>query len=340
MARCSSTVRGPRITTGAGPRAVYTTLQACYSADFGFTEPEVGELAKRAGATDDLPVLREWYNGYQVGPTTVYNPWSVLNFLDDPERQPISHWANTGGDTLLREILLRDGLGTLEEQETLLGGDSVTKPVGETITLRDLDAQGDAVWGFLLFSGYLTATEVSYEGAETRAVLRLPNREVRGLFERVFIRWLRAAMGRDGLDVLVRALLAGDAEATQHYLTRVLTEQASYNDFPRSAGEAVYHAFVLGLLVRLAADYEVRSNRESGFGRADVLVIPRRRGEPGVVMELKVLGEGAELAASLDAAHAQIAERDYAAELRARGAEPVHSLAVVFDGKRAHVRAG
>jgi hypothetical protein len=320
--------------------AVYTMLDPRYSTAFGFTEAEVAGLAALAGAEARLDTAREWYDGYRFGGHVIYNPWSVLNFLAEPDMPPRPYWRLTGSDDILRGLLHRRALD-LPSWEALLAGETIERPVAESLALRDLDRSEPVLWAFLLFSGYLTATDASYGGREVRARLRIPNREVHGIYESVFARWIEDALATDTeVEGLMRGLLRGDAEAVAEYLTRVLTEQASYHDFPRrGSSEALYHAFVLGLLVRLAGDYRVRSNAESGHGRADVLVVPHRRGAPGVVLELKVPGHGESVEQALASALAQIAARDYAAELRAAGADPVHALAVVFDGKRAHVRA-
>lgn len=317
---------------------VDTPLTRRYATAFGFTEPEMTDLARLAGAEERLDAIRDWYDGYRFGGETIYNSWSVLNFLSDPAQPPQPFWRLTGSDGILRRLLLRRGLAPTD-WEALLAGETVDKPLFESLSLRDLDRSVEPVWTFLLFSGYVTATAVDYERAEPRARLRIPNREVRGVYESIFAGWLRDALDSDTeVEALLRALLRGDADVVGRYLTRILTDQASYHDFPRRAGEAIYHAFVLGLLVRLAGDYHVRSNRESGYGRADVLIIPKRPGHPGVVLELKALEEDETVDTALASAVTQLTDRDYAAELRAAGATPVHALAVVFDGKRAHVR--
>ena len=318
--------------------AVHTVLDPRYATAFGFTEDEVVELATQAGVADRIDAMRDWYNGYRFSGHVIYNPWSVLNFLSEPDRPPRAHWRLTGSDEIIRSLLRHRSLRS-DDWARLLAGEAVDKPVMEALALRDVARHPSAVWSFLLFSGYLTATEIRYGESEVYAAVRIPNREVRGVFESVFRRWLDDALDSDAeVDDLLRALVEADADAASHYLTRVLTEQASYYDFPRGTGEVVYHAFVLGLLVRLGGAYRVRSNPESGYGRADVLIIPKSPGEPGVVIELKTLGERDTPEQSLDAAMAQIETRAYATELRAAGATPIHAMAVVFDGKRAHVR--
>jgi hypothetical protein len=198
------------------------------------------------------------------------------------------------------------------------------------------------VWGFLLFTGYLTATRVRHQGGLVKVRLRIPNREVRAAFRTVFKTWLSQALG-DGARVrqLVQALVAGDAETAEELLGRLTAESLSFHDTGRGPGEPerVYHAFVLGLLVWLGPRYRVWSNRESGYGRCDVMLVPKAIGEVGVVLELKVVDKrrGETPAKAMAAALRQIRERGYSTDLLALGAREVREIGVVFEGKRVRV---
>ncbi len=326
------------IFSGLNNLAVYSLLSRPFATAFGFTETEVEQLADLAGARDGLDGLRDWYDGYLFGGEVVYNPWSVLSFLASPADGYVPYWVSTGSNDVLRDLLVRGGLGDPGDVETLLSGGGVDRCIEENIVFRDLDHQVDAVWSLLLFSGYLKAADVR-RGEETRAVLSIPNREVRSVYRTTFTHWLKGRLGGPtAVDELFSALLSGDAYASGRYLTALLRDTMSYFDLGGPQPERVYHAFVAGLLVHLGDEYEVRSSRESGYGRYDVMVLPRTPGRPGVVLELKVPDEDEAAEAALEAALRQLADRDYSAELRSRGADPVHELAVVFDGKRAHVR--
>ena len=270
----------------------------------------------------------------------VYNPWSVLSFLANPEDGCQPYWASTSSNDLVRDLLLAGGL-EVGELETLLSGGAVEQAIEEYTALRDLDRRPHAVWSLLLFSGYLKAAEVRHDRG-TRGLLSIPNQEVHTVYETVFAHWLEAGLrgGRRVRD-LSTALLAGDTATFEALLQELLVTSLSYHDTARPAGEQVFHAFILGLLVWLQGEYAVRSNRESGYGRADVLVLPRQAGQPGVALELKSVdtlrGETPE--AALESALRQLADRDYATEVRAAGADPVHEVAAVFDGKRVWVGA-
>jgi len=326
------------IFSGLNNLAVYTLLSRPFASAFGFTEAEVEEIADLAGARDRLDDLRDWYDGYLFGGEVVYNPWSVLSFLAHPGEGCMPYWVSTSSNDLLRSLLTEGRLGAPGDLETLLSGGSVERSVEENVVLRDLERHPDAAWSLLLFSGYLKAADVR-RGEETWAALSIPNREVRTIYRSTFVDWLKGGLGGSmAVRTLFAALLSGDAQTFGRYLTDLLRDTLSYFDLGGRQPERVYHAFIAGLLVHLGEEYEVRSNRESGYGRYDVMVLPRAAGRAGVVLELKVPDEDEAVEAALDAALRQLADRDYAAELRARGADPVHELAAVFDGKRAYVR--
>ena len=310
------------IFSGLNNLAVHSLLSRRFATAFGFTEAEVEQLADLAGAKNGTDDLRRWYDGYLFGGEVVYNPWSVLSYLANPDDGYVPYWVSTSSNDLLRDLLTRGGLGDPAHLETLLSGGGVDRRIEENIVFRDLDRRPGAVWSLLLFSGYL-----------------IPNREVRTVWRTTFLDWLEAGLGgQSAVRALFSALLAGDADTFGRYLTDLLRDTLSYHDVAGPRRERIYHAFIAGLLVHLGDEYEVRSNRESGYGRYDVMVLPKAAGRPGVVLELKVPAEDEDVEGALDAARRQLAEREYAAELRARGAEPVHELAVVFDGKRAWVR--
>ena len=325
------------IFSGLNNLRTYSILDPFYADAFGFTESEVMALAVEAGVGDRMPEIRAWYNGYRFGEVTIYNPWSVLHFLEAAPVEPGTYWVNTASDDLLRRLLVEQGPATLKELEALVAGGVIEQQVDEHIVLRDVDQRREALWSFLLFTGYLTPESLRRSGTRFEARLRVPNQEVLALYRDLFLRWMEARIAPGyRVEDLLSALLSGDVEAIEWLLTRMLIEHWSFHDTGRGLGEAVYHAFIIGLLVRLSDDYRVESNREAGFGRADVLITPRRAGQPGVVMELKVpRGKSAE--ATLADAMDQLAARRYADELRARGAGRVVEVGVVFDGKRAWV---
>ena len=327
---------------GRGPHdsaaSTDTAQGAAVPVTFGFPVAEGARRAHAADADEHLDEMRRWYDGYRIGGTSIYNPWSVLSFLGRSDRRPATYWANTSSNALVRDLLVRCGLADLSEVEALLEGELVPRQIEEHLSLRDLDQNPDALWSLLLYSGYLTA-EAASMADELEVSLRVPNREVQTLLRGLFASTMRdRAGGGSAVLSLTRALLSGDVEDFEGHLGEILRDTLSSFDLGGRKPERVYHAFVAGLLVHLGPDHRVRSNRESGSGRVDVSATPPRPGLSGAVLELKVLREGQQLDGALDAALAQIVDRGYAAELRAHGASPIHEYAVVFDGKHAHTR--
>jgi len=347
--------------SGLNNLVVYSLLRTECATCFGFTEPEVKDLAIRSGAEANLSDLERWYNGYRFGGHVIFNPWSVLNFLASEDKVLRPYWVHTSSDDLLRRVVFKHGLGQSGELEGLLGGGEIEKQIDDRVALRDLDRSSESVWSFLLFTGYLKATRVRMDGPRTMVTLAIPNIEVQYAYETLIRSWLEQRLGPTQVEELLRAVLAGDAETCERLLGHLL-QSLSVHDVARKraakkrkAGvtseiseldadvvltpEQVYHVFVVGLLLGLQPRYSVRSNRESGGGRYDVMVTPRTPGEPGVVLELKVRNRQRRetVKSAMAKALSQIRERDYTADLRASGADPIHEIGVVFDGKQAWV---
>jgi hypothetical protein len=341
--------------SGLNNLEVYSLLNHAYATSFGFTESEVEHLCAAGNVSSaKREEVRAWYNGYRFGGQVIYNPWSVLSFLGDVEPRARPYWVNTGGDSLIRKLMIDSGLGLQEEVETLLKGGSIVKPVDEHTVFRELETSSDAVFSFLVMSGYLRADELVRTDDRGREHWRLsfPNKEVSTVYRRLFIEWLERGLGGENRQrAFCRALLAGDAAAVEEHLGTLLERTLSYHDTAMSplgpprgtkgrAPEVVYQAFVAGLLVALESTHHVRSNRETGLGRCDVLITPRRAGEPGVALELKVLKASETMDDALAAALEQVRAKKYAVELRAAGAQPVVEMAVVFDRKSVRVGRG
>jgi Predicted AAA-ATPase/PD-(D/E)XK nuclease superfamily len=304
---------------------------------FGFTGPQVHALLRAAGREQELPQYQRWYNGYTFGGHTIYNPWSILASLQDPPGPLRPHWLHTSQNLLVRRLLLEHHeLGAAMEQ--LLRGASIEALVDESVSLAEL--QGAQIWGLLLHSGYLKARPSEEAGWRSPMLLEIPNEEVRQLWERTFLRAVEPA--GTGSTALERALLNGDAEGLQAEISALLRLHVSAHDLSAPQSEAFYHAFILGLLVRLSGSHHVRSNRESGLGRADLLISPLRPGLPGAVLEFKRQAhrEGrprGSLRAVARAALRQLERREYTLELEAAGAAPIHRFGVGFSGGEVEV---
>jgi hypothetical protein len=331
------------IFSGLNNLAAYTLLHPDFATSFGFTGPEVEALLDRAGRRERLSTVRSWYNGYVFGGTVVYNPWSILNYIDSPEPEPRPFWVSTSENALVRGALVRHAAQAHGDIEALLEGDGIERRLDENVVLSDLGTRADTLFSLLTFSGYLKAEKRSLgPDEEPHYHLSIPNREVRRVYTSTFREWMRERLGSESdVDRLKLALLsgdAGDAETLSEELQAFTESVLSYHDTARRP-EQVYHAFVIGLLATLEPEYEVRSNRESGKGRPDVTIRPRQAGKPGAVLELKVAKPGKKTPEqALAEGLAQIRDRGYKAELLAAGASPVHAFAVAFDGKTVRVQ--
>jgi hypothetical protein len=308
---------------------VYSLLDQRSGSYFGFLPEEVERLLEEFRQSSALATVQHWYNGYRFGMATVYNPWSILQFLARPEAGFRPYWLNSSENGLIRSLLL-ENVAFQPELETLLRGGTIEKEIEENITLWDLHSY--QLWNFLLFSGYLRADQARIDERGRHYVsLGIPNWEVRMIWEDSFSGWLETGLG--SLEPLHRALLTGDAATVQALLETLLLRHVSTWDLKSSQDEAFYHAFVLGLLVTLEKTHAVRSNRETGKGRADVLVAPKERGKPGVILEFKKLEKGRTLEGMAEEALRQVEKGAYAVDLQSLGAEPIWAFGVSLAGK-------
>ena len=240
----------------------------------------------------------------------------------------------------MKELILEGGIKVREQVETLIRGGTIETPIDENIVFPELRKKDRYIWSLLFFSGYLKCLEEFPDPLRLRCRLGVPNLEVQVIYRDIVSGWIEASFENDKLQVMLRSLVEGDIDRFERLLNEFVITTLSYYDAKGRNPEAVFQAFVLGLLLNLGDEYEVSSNRELGYGRYDVLVLPRDRGKAAVVMELKsIAGRYQEdPGKALEAAEAQIGQRAYAAELEARGFARVLKLAVVSDGKRVWVR--
>ena len=301
---------------------------------FGFTESELEKMLAEMGATDRLPEIRKWYNGYLFGETVIYNPWSILNFMLHQYDGCRPYWVNTSSVDLIRALIEKGSPKLHSELELIIKGESVEKLLDEHTALRDLDKNENMLWSLLLHSGYLTPTEQRVESDRIFYKLVVPNREVAIFYEDVVTLWIQDRFGDDRMEAMLQALTAGDIEEFGEQLGDLTANVLSYHDLGQRP-ERTYHAFVLGMLVHLGNGYIVESNRESGFGRYDVMVIPRDVSKLGLALEFKKFypKKDATMEAATQNALSQIAEKNYAARLRAAGVQRVLGVGIVFQGK-------
>ena len=310
---------------------VDSVLHTTFPVAFGFTEAEIRQLGTNLGCTASVPEIKDWYDGYRMQGHEIYNPWSVLQyFANDCEPRP--YWVNTSGNAILAELMRSIDDEHAATLESLLQGGSVQAFLREGVIYSDIGDDEDALYTMLVTTGYLTVSGEQRIGYETQYDLCLPNKEMQSLFADEILRRFRHYQKKSALVRLMQALLAGDAEKAQTGLSKFLVSMVSA--FDTGAKESFYHGFVLGMTAVLVPDYEVQSNREAGKGRFDVAVFPKDARKPGLLFEFKTAASEAELAAKVDEALQQMAERDYLAPFRAREIQQVHQYGVAFCGKQ------
>ena len=331
---------------------VVTTTSEKYSDCFGFTENEVFAVLEEYGLSDQKQKVKDWYDGFSFGKREdIYNPWSIINFVD--KKRVGAYWANTSANRLV-EKLIREGKPKVKQAfEDLLDGGTLHMEIDEQIVYDQLSAKKNAVWSLFLASGYLKVAGTVFEERTGRMYydLTLTNKEVHIMFANMVQDWFA---WNDDYNDFIKALLLGDVKAMNLYMNRMTTEMFSFFDTgksPQGEPERFYHGFVLGLMVELEDRYVITSNRESGFGRYDVMLEPRSlaalQGKDAaphndvlpdaIIIEFKVQDtEETELTETVRSALKQIEERDYQASLIARGIpeERIRKYGFAFCGKR------
>lgn len=320
---------------------VVTATSDEYADCFGFTEQEVYQALDEYGMTDRMPEVKRWYDGFTFGNTPdIYNPWSIINYLDTLKLR--TYWANTSSNALVGK-LIREGSKDIKQRfERLMRGDALLEQIDEQLVYSQLPMQESAIWSLLLASGYVTATSTDFN--ETTGVvsyyLKLTNKEVHIMFATMIRGWFSDY--DSGYNDFIKAMLLDDLDAMNEYMNRVALTTFSFFDTgthpeEKTEPERFYHGFVLGLMVDLADKFTVTSNRESGFGRYDVVLEPRDNDLDAIIIEFKVFNPRKEhtLEDTVQNALEQIEAKEYVTALKAKGipAKRIRSYGFAFEGK-------
>ena len=321
---------------------VVTTTSEKYANRFGFTEEEVFAALDEFGMSDKKQEVKSWYDGFTFGTyTDIYNPWSVLNFLD--KRKATAYWANSSSNSLVGKLIREGSVDIKQEFEDLITGQSIITPIDEQIVYGELNGNEEGIWSLLLASGYLKVLHYEEDPESIDAPdyeLALTNREVRRMFCIMVRDWF--GKSRREYNEFIKALLADDLKAMNYYMNKVALTTFSSFDVGNKPSEAAeperfYHGFVLGLLVELSDRYTITSNRESGFGRYDVMLEPKQ-GDDGILLEFKVqdMEDEKELIDTVNAALQQIEAKNYETILVEKGIpkEKIRKYGFAFCGKK------
>jgi len=329
------------IFSGLNNPGVYTLLSEEFDDKFGFTETEVEALLEDFQVMDRYDEVQKWYNGYRFGGRVIYNPWSIVSFLAGKAKECKPYWINTSDNQVIESLLSRGGTELKRELEQLIRGESIEKAVDDNIILKHVTTREDLLWGFLLMGGYLKQIPVMRDAVSGKMyyTLSIPNMEVKTVYVQIIEHYFASKIENSKLEMMLKALLEGEIDVFEEIFSEYVMTAMSFFD-TASEPEKVYHAFVMGLLLWLSPAYEVKSNRESGYGRYDIMIFPRDAGKLGFIIEFKKTRKKETLETAVKSALEQIENKKYETELLERGITNYKKLAVVFSGKEVTVKEG
>jgi hypothetical protein len=334
------------IFSGVNNLEVYSLLRQEYAQHFGFTEEEVSILLQRFNLGKEADSIRDWYNGYQVGETTVYNPWSIASCLKR-RGELAPYWVNTSDNQLIRDLLVQSSNSFKSQFEQLLQGEPVDRIVDEHMIFEDLRKNESGVWSLLLMTGYLKVISQRRTDDGLSCLLAIPNREVRNLYQQIIKQWLSNGYGIEWYNTFLNHLLMGDLGAFEQELVQVMESTISSHDMSRDP-EAFYHGLMIGLTASLyqSKNYEIQSNRESGYGRYDYMIFSHDQNKPSLLLEFKRVESvkdpdllATKLEQAAQEAVEQIGKTRYSAEAEKRGSTHIIKIGLAFCGKRFKIYA-
>ena len=307
----------------------YTILSEMYTDSYGLTEEEVVKSLKDYGIEQEISNVKDWYDGYRFGDSEVYNPWSILNFLDFKELR--AYWVDTSGNDLIKDVLKIVTKNTIEALERLFNGEGLKQNISGTSDLSKLLSE-EELWELMLFSGYLTVEE---KIDQDNYVLRLPNKEVRTLYRKTFF---ERYFGRGSkLLYLMEALTENRIDEYEERLQEILLTSVSYND-TKKGNEAFYHGLIMGMGLYLEGEYITKSNIESGLGRYDFVIEPKNKTKRAYIMEFKSTDNIEKLEEVSKEALEQIENKKYDVSLKQNGIKDITYMGIAFFGKEIKIK--
>jgi hypothetical protein len=330
------------IFSGLNNLNVCTLLSPEYSDKFGLTESEVKKILEYYKITESVETVdkvKKWYDGYAtLKVANLYNPWSIINFVAK-DNIFSDYWINTSSNDIVKDLVQAGGASLKIEFEKLLSSQTTTQEINETIVFQSLKSNTNTVWNFLLATGYLTFRRTWLDETRLKAELAIPNLEVKHFYETTILNWfLHESEGSDYTQMLAR-LTSGDVSEFKKIFKNLVLNCLSYFDASGKMQEKFYHALVLGMLVSLGKTHQIKSNRESGYGRYDIMLIPIDINKYGIVIEFKKVDpEDETLETAADKALKQIEDKNYTAELESLGIKKILKLGIAFEGKKVLIK--
>ena len=332
-----SRVAKESIFSGANNFVVYTVLDNEFANDFGITEEEMDKVIKDFDIEDKKNQIKEWYDGYKIGNVEgIYNPWSILNYLS--RRELIPYWVNTSSNDLIK-MTLKNSTTVKEKIERLLNDEAVEVQINLETIIVGIEDKEENIWGLMLQTGYLKVVE-TVNISEGIYKVKIPNYEIKELFKGIVRDWFRNKVIGNDLTSILKDLIELNLKEYEKKFKVLVNEMFSYMDVGKNTAENFYHAFVLGMLVGLKDTYYVNSNRESGFGRYDIMLEPKVKSGNCFIMEFKVMENMEEktIEDTLENAKKQIEDRGYESNLRERGFTNIIKMVYAFNGKDVEMR--
>ncbi len=298
------------IFTGLNHLEISSVYNNGFEEAFGFTQKETETMLMDYGMADRIPEAKEWYDGYLFGDMEIYNPWSIIKYVKsiavNRMKFPEPYWANTSSNQIIKDMIWQADAEMKKELDILIQGGTIEKKIHEDITYDDIHESEDNLWNFLFFTGYMRKLSERKDGKDIYLTMKIPNMEIASIYENQIREWFEAQVKKTDRGVLYKAVLEGDTDGIEDYVSGLLEKSISTFD----SDEAFYHGFYLSLLYGVPK-YTVQSNREEGDGRPDIVLYPDRPKDPAIIFEVKTRKKFNEMEDGLDEAYKQIKDKRY-----------------------------